>query len=164
MERDAFVTPCGRFRTWLTRRWAHGGKTLLWVMLNPSTADADNDDQTLLKCVAISQHNGFNALCVVNLYDYRATEIRELKKAGYPRSAAWLATIRQKLLESDSTVVAWGASAVPYHAAYMIQYLSDFRPVYRVALTKSGQPGHPLYLPTKTALVLHGSETRPQAR
>lgn len=41
-ERDAIISRCTRFRYWLLRRWGPGHR-LLFVMLNPSTADADVD-------------------------------------------------------------------------------------------------------------------------
>lgn len=155
MIKAAGITACGKFRPWLLRQWASDGRHALWVMLNPSTADAEHDDPTLLSCIRISKHHGFGGLRVVNLYDWRATKVSDLKREGCPRSSEWWPAITSAIAATDTTIAAWGASAGPYHAAQMLTWLRMYRPVYRVALTKDGQPGHPLYLRADTPLVLH---------
>lgn len=47
-------------------------------MLNPSTADADQDDPTIRKCWGFTQRLGFQAMEVCNLAAYRATDPRDL--------------------------------------------------------------------------------------
>lgn len=64
MRRDAIISVCGKFRYVLEREWALHGKTLTWCMLNPSTADALDDDPTIRKCIGFSKRWGFGSLVV----------------------------------------------------------------------------------------------------
>src|SRR4051794_36222665 len=65
---------CARFSSdlkylWsLHRRWAEGGSSVLWIMLNPSTADGQADDPTVRRCCSFSKELGFSALAIVNLF------------------------------------------------------------------------------------------------
>lgn len=60
---DAILSDCGRFRYALTRRWADG-PTALFIMLNPSTADACADDPTIRRCIGFARREGCGALRV----------------------------------------------------------------------------------------------------
>ena len=83
MNRAAIISPCGQFRYWLRRQWGGDG-TLLYVMLNPSTADADVDDATVRRCIRFARDHGFGAMEVVNLFAHRATKPADLRAAGFP--------------------------------------------------------------------------------
>ena len=80
MNRAAIISPCGQFRYWLRRQWGGDG-TLLYVMLNPSTADADVDDATVRRCIRFARDHGFGAMEVVNLFAHRATKPADLRAA-----------------------------------------------------------------------------------
>jgi hypothetical protein len=107
-SRDAVLSDDGRYRYRLSRRWTEG-PTLHWVMLNPSTADADKDDPTIRRCVGFATHNGFGSISVCNLFALRATNPREL----IPACSAAVGPANDKFIQeipSGSTVVAaWGA-------------------------------------------------------
>jgi len=78
-ESWATISPCQRYRYELGRRWGDGAM-LTWVMLNPSTADAGEDDPTIRRCAQFSQDYGFHGLVVRNLFAYRATNPKELAR------------------------------------------------------------------------------------
>ena len=64
-----------RFRYWLHRDLASDGREgLVFVMLNPSTADAMHDDPTVRRCMAFGRRWGYRELTVVNLFALRATK------------------------------------------------------------------------------------------
>lgn len=81
-SRGAELSSDGRYRLSLWRRWAATGPTACWVLLNPSTADAEQDDPTLRRCVSFSQAAGCAALELVNLFAYRATSPTALVRAA----------------------------------------------------------------------------------
>ena len=66
-DTGATLSPCGRYRYRLTRRWGDGG-AVAFVMLNPSTADAEKDDPTIRRCIGFAREWRFGRLIVVNLF------------------------------------------------------------------------------------------------
>ncbi len=152
-QADAVVSPCGLYRYCLARRWATEGKTLCFVMLNPSTADsvAAVDDATTRKCKRFARIKGFTAIEVVNLYAYRATDPADLKYMGYPVGPlddAYLLSTARRVDKAGGTVcVAWGAAAPMDRARQVLADLAELgiEPV-SLAVTKRGHPAHPLYL------------------
>jgi hypothetical protein len=81
--RTALFSRDRRFRYRLGRRWVEGA-AVCFVLLNPSTADEMQDDATVRRCIAFAKAHGFDALEVVNLYAYIATDPADLRRAGYP--------------------------------------------------------------------------------
>jgi hypothetical protein len=145
MHRVAVLSPCCRYRYALTRRWGQG-EAVLWVMLNPSTADAEHDDATLRRIVAYSQAWGYRALTVVNLYAYRAARPRDMFAAADPVGSANDTHISRAAAEHTRIVAAWGAHARADRIAAVLN-LPGMQNLNALALTASGQPRHPLYLP-----------------
>lgn len=71
---SAVFSECGNYRYALIRDgWLGGEGAVLFVMLNPSTADATSNDPTTRRCIGFAQRWGFASLAIANLYAYRAT-------------------------------------------------------------------------------------------
>lgn len=152
--RTATLSPCGRYRYTLTRRWAPHGPVCVLIMLNPSVADAQIDDPTIRRCMDFARQLGCSALHVVNLYAYRATDPAQLRIVDDPigvdnhmhlRSAAVMARDT-----SGHLIAAWGAHADPDRAAAVAAEAAAIAPLHCLGRTKHGIPRHPLFLP-KTA-------------
>lgn len=127
-------------------------KAALFVMLNPSTADAEQDDPTTRRCVGFAKAWKFERLEVVNLFAYRATDPRALLKLGHDDDpVGWRNQeyIRDASFRAGLIVCAWGA-----HGAHLGQdetvlgWLAGDAPIVALARTKDGHPKHPLYIPT----------------
>ena len=58
MDRAADLSPCGLYRFTLTRTWGAPGARVVFVMLNPSTADASVDDPTTTRCIGFARELG----------------------------------------------------------------------------------------------------------
>lgn len=151
IERTATISPCGTYRYDLTRRWGDG-PTALWVMLNPSTADATEDDPTIRRCIGFSKREGCGRLAVVNLYAYRATDPKALLTAENPIGPDNLATVRRWLMDASLVVAAWGAWPLTNHriapARLHVEGLATMHghDVKCLGTTKAGAPRHPLYV------------------
>lgn len=147
---EAWISGCGRYRYRLARRWTEGwGRPAVFVMLNPSTADAFVDDPTIRRCVGFAKAWGCDRLVVVNLYAFRATQPRDLWRAEDPvgpqnddhlEGAAYTAARYDGPL-----VAAWGAHAKADRVAQVLEIPGMDRLV-ALGVTKSGAPRHPLYL------------------
>jgi hypothetical protein len=151
---DAVLSPCGRWRYRLTRVWDPGLPPLGFAMLNPSTADGDRDDPTLLRCIAIARHAGAGSLVVVNLLALRATDPAALDAADDPVGPDNAVFLEAMIAAGGPIVCAWGAGVAgrvdpgPFLAAANaagVRLLS-------LGTTRDGHPRHPLYVPTATPL------------
>jgi hypothetical protein len=148
----AVLSDCGKYRYSLEREWMTGGGTCLFVMLNPSTADATEDDPTIRRCIGFAQRWGYQRLTVGNLFAYRATDPRELREVddpGGPENPTHLGLLAR---EADRVVAAWGAFPVT-GAKWVDVVLSEVGgPLYCLGTTANGSPRHPLYVKSDTEL------------
>ncbi len=146
----ASFSPDGVYRYRLLRRWSRGGR-VLWVMLNPSTADAQRDDPTIRRCIGFSRAWGFGGMEVVNLYALRATDPAVLRGHPDPVGRDNDAHIRAGPRSAAMVVAAWGASCTD--EARIVRVLAMLgEKVWCLGLTRGGMPRHPLYAPRSVPL------------
>lgn len=153
----AVLSECGTFRYRLWRIWNPEKPRAMWVMLNPSTADASRDDPTIRKCMEFAKRWGCGGIEVVNLYAYRSSSPRALASAGYqvgPKNVETLRAMLSDLLNHVGPVVAaWGTHAAPMHGDWFrVEADNAGRTLHYLRLNKDGSPGHPLYIPYETKL------------
>lgn len=150
--RSAEISDCEQYRWWLRRSWDGSGRVVCFVMLNPSTADAMVDDPTIRRCISFARSWGYSVLSVRNLFAFRATDPKDLKKAGYPtggeRGDGELAVAKT----AHTVVCAWGTKAPSWRVNQALQILSG-RELFCLGKTKAGDPRHPLYVPADQELV-----------
>jgi len=137
----------GAYRYWLKRNWADG-PCVIWVMLNPSTADGRDDDATIRKCIGFSQRWGFGQLKVVNLFGFRSTAPAGLTVAADPVGPDNDLHIQIAASEAQEIVVAWGGGVpkLAVERAQVVLGLLGDKEVRHLGLTASLQPKHPLML------------------
>lgn len=156
-SRGALLSDCGTYRYNLWRRWGDG-LLMGFCMLNPSTADADVDDQTIRRCCYFAQREGFDGIYVVNLYAYRATDPADLWRHGGggrgPENDQHIAAaIHNERI--GTFVAAWGA--LPNHArgrhhGVRVMFRDGGRDLHCFGLTKKGWPRHPARLGNSTPI------------
>jgi len=96
------------YRYTLWRVWSLDYPRITFIMLNPSTADAQRNDPTISRCIAFAQRWEFGALEVVNLFAYKATFPGELLKAKNPVGEGNDRFLLQALSRASCVVAAWG--------------------------------------------------------
>jgi len=145
----AVFDPGARYRYRLWRRWAPGHQ-VLFVMLNPSTADAERDDPTIRRCAGFARAWGFAGMTVVNLFALRATDPARLRRARDPVGRDNDSHIAAAAAAADTVVVAWGIHGdLRARDRAVLALLAPHRPRC-LGLTCGGHPRHPLYLPART--------------
>jgi len=154
--RHAVISEGGTFRYWLSRRWS-AGPVLLFVMLNPSTADASVDDATIRRCATFAHVHGFGGLEVVNLFAFRATQPAELARLGWQVGPENDEHIDVAARNAGAICVAWGAIGDRGPACDRVQVVAPIlraagKPLQCLQVTRSGFPQHPLYLPAACRL------------
>lgn len=155
MIREALLSPDGVFRYTLGRRWSDGPRRVVFLMLNPSTADASVDDPTIRKCIGFARCWGFHALTVVNLFAFRATKPADLKRGGFQVGPDNLDHITTQAIEAERVVLAWGANVGPHEVwpARVVSELQRLRvKLSCLGLCGNGSPRHPLMLAYETKL------------
>lgn len=148
---SAVISDCGRYRYRLERRPGDWGKQATFIMLNPSTADAENDDPTIRRCIGFARSWNCGTLVVVNLFAYRATKPGIMKMTADPVGPDNDRHIRiaaQQAREFGGPVVcAWGTHGSlqqrDHHVLAMLQQLG-VEP-QSLERTSEGFPKHPLY-------------------
>lgn len=147
IERAASISEDGLYRYALHRWWGWGDR-LGFVMLNPSTADAEVDDPTIRRCVGFARSLGFDGIRVVNLYAFRATKPADLWRAAEPTGGQRNDDLLRELLrqaKAQPVIAAWGANAKPDRVAEFMSWPGSEH-VRALGFTKAGAPRHPLYL------------------
>lgn len=145
---SAVISECGRYRYSLTRDWSDEPRSV-FVMLNPSTADALKDDPTIRRCTAFARDWGHGSIEVVNLFALRATDPVELLRATDPVGPDNDDYINAAFSRAAFVVCAWGAHSMAVRRVKTVREIAASRGTVLNALrvTKSGAPSHPLYLP-----------------
>ena len=143
----------GVYCYWLSRRLAMGERTVLFVGLNPSTADARQDDPTIRRCVGFARRWGFDWLYMGNLNAFRSTDPKKLPVDGLeavgPRNQEALTWMCQR---AEVVVAAWGANTLNDYARTLGQRILAFPQTRCLGSNTDGTPKHPLYLRKTTEL------------
>lgn len=145
MNRDANFSSCRKFRYTLWRIWGDSSDYAMFVGLNPSTADENEDDPTIRRCIAFARNWGYSGLCMTNLFAFRATKPADMMNADDPigpDNDKWLCDMAS---QAAIVVAAWGI-----HGTFADRHrtVSQLLPrLHYLRLTKHGHPRHPLYLP-----------------
>jgi len=157
MTGHAEISTDGVYRYSLTRIFENllGCGTCTFVMLNPSTADAYQDDPTIRRCIGYMKRFGYSRLEVVNLYAYRATSPSDLWEADDPVGPLNDNFLWHAIQDADLLIAAWGAHAKPERIEDVCRLAErPFRgsPFLCLGKTKDGAPRHPLYLSANAEL------------
>jgi len=148
MERKALIVD--NYRYWLSRIWketspGNRSNLVLWIMLNPSTADDIKDDPTIRRIIGFSKRWGYDGLYVCNLYSWIETDSRKLLR---DKSINYIGPINNQVIQDhnrfcNKTIIACGGRA----ELRRLKEVSDMvKPCYCLGLNKDRSPIHPLYL------------------
>lgn len=126
----------------------------LFVGLNPSTADETVDDPTIRREMDFAKSWGLSGLVKVNLFAYRATDPKMMKRAFRPigpHNDEWIGSLHARCYV---TVAAWGnhGTFLGRHNQVMHLMCGD---IHCLGETKTHQPKHPLYLKKDAPLRLY---------
>ena len=151
----AVFSSCKNYRYRLDRWWSDDEDCVVWVMLNPSTADATTDDPTIRKCVGFSKRWNYGRLIVVNLFALRSTDPSALARNTDPVGVENDFQIANALKSAAEVVVAWGCQQhmstekLRRRPAQLAELIGRLRPDVEVSCLgyrKDGSPRHPLML------------------
>lgn len=137
------------YRYALWRRWSGGNRYVQFICLNPSTADESTDDPTVRKCVKFARVWGFDAMCITNLFAYRATDFNVAAKAADPIGFGNDRHLLRIAADASLIVCAWSRHGGFNNRSSQVCSLLANYDLYCLRITQT-QPWHPLYLPDST--------------
>ena len=143
IEKTAIFSPCRTYRYSLSRIWITAKPFVLFVCLNPSTADENTDDPTIRRCIRYADSWGYGGMVMCNLYAYRSTDPKILTNIPDPVGPDNDKYLSLNSMQADKTILAWGTNAREDRVITAMKILTNR---HYLKLTKDGCPGHPLYL------------------
>ena len=158
LDSGAYISPDEMYRYWLSRRLGMSERTVAFIGLNPSKADARLDDPTVRRCVGFAQMWGFDWLYMGNLNAWRSTDPTQLPTdhltAVGPENQEALKWLMQR---AELVVAAWGQNRLNDYAQTLADLVLQCPRTRTLGTTANGSPKHPLYLPKSTELQLVGA-------
>ncbi len=140
----AVLSLCRNYRYALSRVWDSSQPYVLFIGLNPSTADETEDDPTIRRCLGFAKSWGYGGLVMANLFAWRATNPADMKQQDDPigeKNDAWLVELAR---HAGVVVAAWGNDGSFRQRSAQIQALLP--DLHYLKLNGTGEPAHPLYL------------------
>ena len=138
----------------LWRIWNNKLPKVVFIGLNPSTADENEDDATIRRLVGFAELNGYGGFYIVNLFSFRLTKSALLARVPVPSTKQNDNAIKEFINKSNAIVCMWGGRGVLHNrSAEVARWIKEMqRSVLCFGLTLKHNPKHPLYLPYKTEL------------
>lgn len=143
LHKSAELSACRNYRYALWRSWDDSKPRVMFIGLNPSTADEAQDDPTLRRCMNYAQAWGYGSVCITNLFAFRATEPNDMKIAKNPIGPDNDKWLKKLVSQSNLIVAAWGNDGSFLNRSTEVR---KFLPeLHCLKCNKLGEPAHPLY-------------------
>jgi len=160
MISDAKFSKNRIYRYWLKRVWDSTRPVIIFIGLNPSTADEKKNDATIRRCIGFAKRWGYGGIIMLNLFAYRATDPDDMKDRVNPTGKRNDEFIKKICLAYPDVpiVLCWGNHGKHLvRARHVLDVLKPFRKRIRcLGMTKDGQPKHPLRLSASTPMAHYG--------
>lgn len=142
----AEFSPCRQWRYALWRQWKWEGysRQVMFIGLNPSTADETQDDPTVRRCIRFARDWGFGGLIMMNAFAFRATDPRVMKVAADPVGPGNDEALAYRRTQVGLIIAAWGVHCPVDRERRVCEVIGA--PIFCLGRTKAGKPKHPLYL------------------
>ena len=127
----------------------------MFIGLNPSTANADTDDNTIKRVTAISNYNGHGGFYMMNCWAYISTDPEKLREHRWNELICeWndnmLTVIKA---QCKDVVFAWGNFSVVKETGRDKELIEMFPNAKALHINKNGSPKHPLYCKAETKFI-----------
>lgn len=157
IQKQAILSKDKNYRYWLSRKWDFSKHSLGFIMLNPSTADSYNDDNTIIKCITYAKSWGYGGIIVVNLFAFRSTKPKELLLINNPIGYENNHYLKQ-MRDLQQIICAWGNKPIIQKLKKKFPNYNPLEDIpkdrlYCLQLSKDNIPKHPLYLKKNIQLI-----------
>ena len=155
LHKTAVISKCEKYRYELTRTWDEDKGKVLFIMLNPSTANHIENDLTTIRCINFAEKWGYGGIMIGNIYPFRAKRPKDLKRwvkdcKHSKRFQDWInyRHITSMAEQADMIVCAWGCNhpGIP-------EWVDELGDLFYLELCKDDiTPKHPLGNLSKDAI------------
>ena len=154
--KKSIISDCGKYRYELHREWDKSKRKVLFIMLNPSTADGLNNDLTTIRCMNFAKKWGYGGIMIGNIYPFRAKRPKDLRKwldeakltADFNAAHENIKHVETMAEQADMIVCAWGCNhpGIP-------EWVDELGDLFYLELCKDNiTPKHPLGNISKDAI------------
>ena len=151
MKFEATISDDNMYRYTLSRIWDENKDLVMFLMLNPSTADDKVNDPTIRRCINYAKSWNYGGVLVTNLFAYRSTypkKLLEISDPIGPENLNYLENLNERV---SMCVCSWGKSLT---VDKLLKKFPNYKPLSKInshklrylELSKDGTPKHPLYL------------------
>ena len=148
MEKRATISKCNRYRYELHREWDKEKGKVLFIMLNPSTANHIENDLTTIRCINSAEKWGYGGIMIGNIYPFRAKRPKHLRKwlndttiFVYGADRTNRAHVQEMAQKADIIVCAWGCN----YKEGIPDWVEELGDLHYLELCDDGiTPKHPL--------------------
>ena len=137
-----------RYALWRQWDWQGYGNQVMFIGLNPSTADETENDPTIRRCIRFAKDWGYGGIIMMNAYAYRSTDPRGLKQVSDPIGPGNDEAFGYRRSQVGLIIACWGTHCSPAREKQVCHAIG--RDILCFGRTKDGRPKHPLYLRADT--------------
>ncbi|MGC3945293.1 MAG: DUF1643 domain-containing protein [Chryseolinea sp.] len=161
-QSNAIFSDCGKYRYWLYRGWSETGPKAMCFGLNPSTANAYDDDPTIASLIRIMKNNGFAGFYMMNLFALISPNPEDLRTTPDPvkENDFYISKVHnglQRSMQYPTIVFCWGQFPMAEYRSKVI--IKQFPKAMCFGRNQNGTPKHPLYLKATTKLIPYDKGT-----
>lgn len=132
-----------RHRYALWRIWDENKPLIMFIGLNPSTADEDDNDKTIRRVIGFAKDWGYGGMYMMNLFTYITPYPKELTNLYDPYMDDYILLL--KISEKCKSILfCWGTFKQAKKRADIVSRL--FKNALCLGKNKDGSPKHPLYM------------------
>jgi hypothetical protein len=139
----AKFSDCRKYRYALWRIWDESKPLVMFIGLNPSTANEATDDPTIRRVKAMAKNWGYGGVYMMNLFAWVSAYPQDLLTCedAVGGNDYWLWHFRQF---ADKVIFAWGNFKEAVERGKKVA--EQFPDSYALQINKNGSPKHPLYV------------------
>lgn len=131
-----------KYRYALWRIWNRSKPFVMFIGLNPSTANESTDDATIRRVKTIAANLGYGGVYMMNCFAYISTDPKGLITHTDKDNDAFLKTVST---QTQDTIFAWGNFEVVKSTKRDKELKSMLPNAKALHINKNGSPKHPLY-------------------
>lgn len=152
IDKGATFSKNREYRYSLWRIWDKELPLVMFIGLNPSTANEDENDATIRSVERISKSNGYGGFYMMNCFAYVATDPKLLKHN--PFTDEWNNdTLSVTASKCKDVIFAWGNFEIIKKLGRDKELSEMFPNAKCLCVNKNGSPKHPLYCKSDTKFV-----------